>query len=109
LQYVKVWLSRAPGTWDLICEYWISTGASQLPAAGLSFSNGYYSSDLEQMLGQMMQHQDGFPNPLCGRSGVSLIRVQAPTEEDRLKARTCMSEAYHRLGLVYPSRPDTAA
>jgi hypothetical protein len=109
LQYLKIWLSRTPGMWDLICEYWISPGPSLIPAAGLTFSNGYYSSDLEQILEQTIQHRDGFSDPLCGKSGVNLIRVPAPTEDDTLNARTCISEAYGRLGLVYASTPDRLA
>jgi hypothetical protein len=109
LQYLKIWLSTRRGTWDLICEYWISPGSSRVPAAGLTFSNGYYSADLAHMLEHMMQHQDGFPNSLSGESGVNLIQVQSPTEDDRLKAGNCMHEAYHRLGLPRANIPRTAA
>jgi hypothetical protein len=109
LQYLKVWLSTSLGTWDLICEYWISPGSSRLPASGLTFSNGYYSSDLKQMLGQLMRHQESLPDLLSGKSGVSLIRIQPPTEDDKRQAGTCMRETYHRLGLASPSVPDTAA
>ncbi len=109
LQYLKIWLSTARGTWDLICEYWISPGSAKLPVAGLTFSNGYYSADLEQILKQMMQHQDGVPNSLCGESGVNLLQVQSPTESDTLKAGTCMTEVYHRLGLAYGGLPGPVA
>lgn len=109
LQYLKIWLSTAPSAWDLICEYWVSPGSKRIPAAGLTFSNGYYSPDLKQMLGHLMRHQDRFPDPLSGKSSISLIRVQPPTEEDRLNAGACMRNAYHCLGLVDPSIPDTAA
>ena len=101
LQYVKIWLSTTRGTWELICEYWMSPGLSRVPAAGLTFSNGYYSADLARMLEHMMQHQDGFPNSLSGKSGVNLIRVQSPTDGDSLKAGVCMTEAYHCLGLSF--------
>jgi hypothetical protein len=109
LQYLKIWVSTAPGTWDLICEYWITLGSSRAPAAGLTFGHGYYSSDLKQMLGHLMRHQDNFPDPLSGKSGVKLILVQPPTEDDRLQAGVCIREAYRRLGLVRPSIPETAA
>jgi hypothetical protein len=108
LQYLKIWLLTNRGTWDLICEYWIAPGSSRVPAVGLTFSNGYYSADLAQMLEHMMQHQDGFPNLLSGESGVNLIQVQSPTEDDRLKASNCMSEAYDRLGLLFANIPGTA-
>jgi hypothetical protein len=103
LQYLKIWLSTTRGTWDLICEYWMSAGSAKAPPAGLTFRNGYYSTDLAQMLGQMMQHHDDFPNSLWGESGVNLIQVQRPTENDRRKAGDCMTDAYHRLGLEMPT------
>lgn len=108
LQYLKVWLATTRGTWDLICEYWMSCGSSRVPAAGLTFSKGYYSADLALMLEQMMQHHDGFPNSLSGESGVNLIQVHSPTERDRVKARARMTEAYHRLGLLFATTPGAA-
>jgi hypothetical protein len=109
LQYLKIWLSTTRDTWDLICEYWISPGTSPVPVAGLTFSNGYYSSDLKQMVGHLMRHQVSIPDLLSGKSSVTLMRVQSPTEDDRLRAGTCMRDAYHRLGIVCPNIPDTAA
>jgi hypothetical protein len=108
LQYLKIWLSKAPGKLDLFCQYWITLGSSPVPAAGLTFGNGYYSSDLKQMLAHLMRHQDNFPDPLSGKSGVNLILVQPPTEDDRLQAGACIREAYRRLGLVCSSIPETA-
>jgi hypothetical protein len=109
LQYLKIWLSKATGTWDLFCQYWITLGSLQAPAAGLTFGNGYFSSDLKQMLAHLMRHQDNFPDPLSGKSGVSLILVHPPTEDDRLQAGACIKEAYRRLGLACTSIPETAA
>ena len=108
LQYLKVWLSTTRGTWDLICQYWTSSGSSKLPAAGLTFSNGYHSADLAVILEQMMQHHDGFTDSLSGKSSVNLIQVQSPTEGDRVKAGACMTEAYHRLGLLFAGSPGAA-
>lgn len=108
LQYLKIWLSTTRGAWDLICEYWMSSGSSRVPAAGLTFSNGYHSADLALMLEQMMQHHDGFPNSLSGESAVNLIQVHSPTERDRVKAGACMTEAYHRLGLPFAATPGAA-
>ncbi|HLJ85321.1 MAG TPA: hypothetical protein VKZ53_00780 [Candidatus Angelobacter sp.] len=108
LQYLKFWLSTTKGTWDLICEYWMSSGSSKLPAAGLTFSNGYHSADLAMILGQMMRHHDGFADSLSGKSGVNLIQVQSPTAGDRMIATTCMTEAYHRLGLPFVGGPGAA-
>lgn len=108
LQYLKIWLSTTRGAWDLICEYSMSSGSSRVPAAGLTFSNGYHSADLALMLEQMMQHHDGFPNSLSGESAVNLIQVHSPTERDRVKAGACMTEAYHRLGLPFAATPGAA-
>lgn len=108
LQYLKIWLSTTRGAWDLICEYSMSSGSSRVPAAGLTFSNGYHSADLALMLEQMMQHHDGFPNSLSGESAVNLIQVHSPTERDRVNAGACMTEAYHRLGLPFAATPGAA-
>jgi hypothetical protein len=109
LQYVKMWRSPTRGIWDLICEYWISPGMAGKPAMGLTFSNGYYSAALAEMLREMMLHRDGLANSLAGDSGVSLIMVHAPTEDERRKAKDCMNDAYHRIGLAYPEAPRNAA
>jgi hypothetical protein len=101
LQYLKIWLSTTRGTWDLICEYWMHSAPSSIPAAGLTFSNGYYSAALAQMLEHMMRHQEGVPNSLAGKTGVNLIQVQPPTEDERRKAGDCMNEAYQRIGLAF--------
>jgi hypothetical protein len=108
LQYLKVWLSTTRGTWDLICEYWTSSGSSKLPAAGLTFREGYHSADLAMMLEQMMQHRDGFADSLSGASGVNWIQVRLPAEGDRVIAGACMTEAYHRLGLLFAGSPGSA-
>jgi hypothetical protein len=108
LQYLKIW-STTLGAWDLICEYWITLGSSRAPVAGLTFGNGYYSSDLKQMLGHLMRHQDKFPDPLSGKSSVKLMLVRPPTPDDRLRAGACIREAYRRLGLACQSIPETAA
>lgn len=109
LQYVKIWLSTTRGTLDLICEYWMCPGPSRIRAAGLTFSNGYYSEALERILERMMCYQDGVPNSLSGKTGVNLILVQSPTEDDELKAINCMTEAYQRLGLEFAKTPNSAA
>lgn len=109
LQYLKIWLARRRGTWDLICEYWMCHGTSTVPAAGLTFSNGYYSAHLAQMLEDVMRHQDGIPGSLSGKTSLGLIVVESPTESDRRKAGNCMSQAYQRIGLEFAKSEDTAA
>lgn len=109
LQYVKIWLSRTRGTWDLICEYWMYPGPSRIRPVGLTFSNGYYSGALARMLEHMMRHQDGVANSLSGKTGVNLILVQPPTGDDELKASNCMTEAYQRIGLEFVETPNRPA
>ena len=101
LQYVKMWRSPTRGTWDLICEYWISAGTTGRPAMGLTFSNGYHSAALTEILQEVMLHRDGLPNALAGHTGVSLILVHAPTMDEQRKAKHCISDAYQRIGLAY--------
>jgi len=105
LQYVKIWLSKTRGRWDLICEYWMYARPFRIPASGLTFSNGYYSGALARMLENMMRQFDGVPNSLSGKTGVNLILVESPTEDDERKADTCMAEAYERLGLEFSKMP----
>lgn len=110
LQYVKMWRSPTRGIWDLICEYWISPGMiAGRPAMGLTFSNGYHSAALTEILQEMMLHRDGFANSLAGHTGVSLIMVHAPSTDERRKAKVCMNDAYQRIGLTYPEPPLRAA
>lgn len=109
LQYVKMWRSPTRGTWDLICEYWISPGMAGRPAMGLTFSNGYHSASLKEILQEMMLHRDGFANSLAGHTGVSLIVVHAPTRDEQRKAKHCIIDAYQRIGLAYPEPPPRAA
>lgn len=104
LQYVKIWLSPRQGRWDLVCEYWMSAGLSGRSARGLTFSNGYHSAALSEMLQDMMRQCDGFPNSLAGDSHVNLIPVNAPTADERQKAKTCITDAYQRIGLAYPAK-----
>ena len=109
LQYLKIWLARRRGTWDLICEYWMCRGTSTVPAAGLTFSNGYYSAHLAQMLEDVMRHQDGIPGSLSGQTSLGLIVVESPTEDDRQKAGNCMSHAYKQIGLKFGTIASRAA
>jgi hypothetical protein len=109
LQYLKIWLSTKEKKWDLICEYWMCPGSSSLPASGLTFSNGYHSSGFGQILENVLRPRDGNLHPLAGKTGVNLILVESPTEDDRRKARSCMSEAYGRIGLEFAETAGRAA
>ena len=100
LQYLKIWRLAGRGGWKLICEYWMCVGSSPVPKAGLTFSNGYHSATLAEMLEFIMQHQDSFSTSF-GISSVSLLQVQSPTKEATSTARDCMSIAYKQIGLAY--------
>jgi hypothetical protein len=108
-QYLKIWLSARRGTWALICEYWISAGAMGRPAMGLTFYNGYHSAALAKMLQDMMRPCDGFPNSLASDTHMNLIQVNVPTAKDRQKAKTCITDAYQRIGLADPQSAESAA
>jgi hypothetical protein len=101
LQYVKIWLATSRGAWNLICEYWISSGFKSAPPAGLTFSNGFHSATLTEILDATMHARQGFMGSLSGDSCVSLIIVHSPTKEQLQNAHECMTEAYQRFGLVY--------
>ena len=109
LQYLKIWLSTTRGKWDLICEYWMSRGSSSLPAAGLTFSNGYHSAHLAHMLEDVMRRHGGIAGSLSGETSVGLIMVGPPTEGDTLEASDRMSKAYERLGLAFAATAGGAA
>lgn len=109
LQYLKIWVSTKEKKWDLICEYWMCRGSLSVPATGLTFSNGYYSADLAQMLEDVLRDRDGIPHSLAGKTAVNLILVETPTADDRWKAGNCMSEAYKRIGLTFAKAPESVS
>lgn len=98
LEYLKIWSSGTRGYWKLVCEYQMC--ALPLHARGLSFSNGYYSGDLAQMLEVVMQHQDTFVRQPRGHG---LIQIHTPTAGERVAADTSMGDV---LDLVASDRQD---
>jgi hypothetical protein len=105
LDYVKIWQLIAKGTWSLICEYRVSPQSAAAPTR-LTFSNGYHSEGLAQMLEVIMQHQAEFV-PSQGR-GAGLVQVARPSEEEKQAAKTCMKHAYNHLGLTFEHIPGGA-
>lgn len=101
LQYVKIWLATSRGSWNLVCEYWIASGFKSAPPIGLTFSNGFHSSILAEILDATMRAREGFIGSFSGDNRVSVIVVHSPTKDQLQKAQEYMSEAYERLGLVY--------
>jgi hypothetical protein len=105
LDYVKIWQLVAKGAWGLICEYWMVPQPA--PAgAGLTFSNGYRSEGLAQMLELIMQHQDNFV-PSMG-PGAGMIQVTRPSEETKEAASICMKQAYSHARLEFEHTPSAA-
>jgi hypothetical protein len=107
LQYLKVWELTGKGKWSLVCEYWMSCGATVTPPEGMTFSNNYHSAGLAEMLEVIMQHQDSFAASL-GRPGAGLIQVTMPTDQESLAATACMRHAYESLGLTFRDIPAAA-
>jgi len=98
LDYVKIWQLVTKRAWSLICEYWmVPQPAATL--ARLTFSNGYYSEGLAQMLEVIMQHQDNFV-PSMG-PGAGMIQVTRPSEERKEAASICMKQAYSHARLEF--------
>jgi hypothetical protein len=110
LQYLKVWQLTGKGEWSLVCEYWMSRGPIATPATppgGMTFSNGYHSEGLAQMLEVIMEHQGEFV-PSEGPSA-GLVQVTRPSEEEKQAANTCMNQTYNRLKLAFGHITDAAA
>jgi hypothetical protein len=105
LDYVKIWQLIAKGAWSLICEYRASPQSAPVSTL-LTFSNGYHSEGLAQMLEVIMQHQADFvPSK---RRGVGLVQVTRPNEEEKQPAKTCMKHAYNHLALTFEHIPGAA-
>ena len=93
IEFIKVWASTTRGHWDLVCEYFLRSGASG--KSGLRFANGYKSEGLERMLESIMQDPETFlPGTSTGAD--HMIRVPPPTEKDSAAA-TGMMEAFRDL------------
>jgi hypothetical protein len=107
LPYLKIWQLTGTGEWNLVCEYWMSRGPTGTPVAGMTFSNGYHSAGLAEMLELIMQHQDHFMVSLA-RPGAGSIQVMPPTEEQSLAAGACMRHAYESFGFAFAHIPAAA-
>lgn len=74
----------------LVCEY------SGVPSARkeirLAYSNNYRSDLLTQLLGFVIEHQSKFARaPELNRD--SLVQVQVPTEDEKIRALKLVNEA----------------
>ena len=102
--YLKIRQLTGRREWILVCEYWISRGLTGVPVDELTFSNGYYSARLAEMLEVIMQHQDHFVDSRV-RPRTGSIQVTPPTEQETLAAGACMRHAYECFGLTFAHIP----
>ena len=100
LSYLKVWHLTGNGAWSLICEYWMARGPYGLHPEGTTFSNGYHSAGLAEMLNAIMQHQGNFFSS-AWKTGTGLIQVTLPSTQESHAAEACMKQAYESFGLTY--------
>jgi len=94
VEFMKVWASTTRGHWDLVCEYFMRSGASS--KGRLRFANGYKSEGLERMVDSIMQHQETF---LVGTppGADRMIQVPPPMEKDIIAASGMMEAFRDRL------------
>lgn len=105
-RYLKIWQLTGSGEWSLVCEYWRARGPTGAPVDRLTFSNGYHSAALAEMLEIIMQHQYNFAPSLT--PGVGMIQVTQPTERASLAADACMRHVYESFGLTFDQIPVAA-
>ena len=60
LPYLKIWQLTGRGEWSLVCKYWMAPGPSGTQVDGMTFSSGYHSTGLAEMLEVILQHRDHF-------------------------------------------------
>ena len=89
LDHVSVWLVKAGGYQDRVCDYW--TWISSARPRDSRFWNSYHSNKLAHALEFIMENQERFPRPAdVGPHG--LVRAFPPTEEERAEAAALISE-----------------
>lgn len=89
LESVSVWLAKAWGYHDLLCDYW--TSASSSHPSGICFKDRYSSDKLTEALDLIMKHQDQFTRPVdSGCSG--LVLIDPPTADETREAANWMNE-----------------
>jgi hypothetical protein len=100
LEYLKVWSSTVYGTWDLVCQYWM-VGDHRGRPKGITFHPPFYSANLGQVFGAIMQNQSCFiDSAVPTRDG--MIQVSPPTEEESQAARSSMQKAFNDCNIHSP-------
>ena len=87
LDYLSVWLVRAGGYQDLVCDYW--TRSSSAHPTGVGFRNRHHSDRLAQTLDFVMKNQDQFSPCLPSWPG-----SDRPPEDERAEAATWMRQVH---------------
>jgi hypothetical protein len=105
--YLKIWQLSRRGAWILVCEYWMTRRPTGASVGRLTFSNGYHSAGLAEMLEVILQHRDNFAPGL--NFGTGLVQVTPPTEQENLKSGACMRHVYESFGLTFAHIPAAAA
>lgn len=105
--YLKIWQMSRRGAWFLVCEYWSARRPTGASVDNLTFSNGYHSAGLAEMLEVIMQHQDNFAPGL--NFGTGRIQVTPPTEQENGAAADRMRHVYESFGLSFAHIPMAAA
>jgi hypothetical protein len=82
LDHLSVWLVKAGGYQDLVCNYWKSP--SLVHPGGVRFGNGFSSDQLVQALEFIMNTQDHFMR--SAGACHHLVLVYPPDEQDRTAA-----------------------
>jgi hypothetical protein len=100
LEYLKVWSSTVYGTWDLVCQYWM-IGDHRGRPEGITFHPPFYSANLGQVFGAIMQNQSCFVDfAVPTRDG--MIQVSAPTKEGSQAARASMQKVFNDCNIHSP-------
>jgi hypothetical protein len=104
--YLKIWQMSRRGAWTLVCEYWMARGPTAASVGTLTFSNGYHSAGLAEMLEVIMQHHDNFAPGL--NFGAGVVQVIPPTEQENSAAEEYMRHVYESFGLTFAHIPAAA-
>jgi hypothetical protein len=98
LEHLGVWTTKAWGDCDLVCDYWMQKSSAH--PVGVSFWNGFYSSELASSLDFIMKNQDQFTRSASGCSA-GLVLIKPPTEDEKAEGGVWMKELHVTLPLAF--------
>jgi hypothetical protein len=106
LASLQVWASEVRGCWNLVCE--CPNLQAGIRNSEVTFSNGYRSDALTQLLKFVVEHKGEFYRiPDLNRD--SLAQIQVPTNEEKIRACKLVGEALapeirrEQIALAYAS------